>query len=102
MKLFIYYFRMGSGDEYLKYKEGYYYKFYKLKYFYFYLSLGINGKFDFKFCISLFKYVGDGDKNVEKIKYDVKKFYRSFYINSDNFLRKRFLSLLGLLENIDM
>lgn len=102
MKLSIHHSRMGSGDEHSKHKEGHHHKSHKSKHSHSHSSSGTNGKPDLKLRISLPKHVGDGDKNVEKIKLDAKKSHRSPHTNSDNFSRKRPLSPSGLSENIDM
>lgn len=102
MKLSIHHSRMGMGDEHSKHKEGHHHKSHKSKHSHSHSSSGTNGKPDLKLRISLPKHVGDGDKNVEKVKLDAKKSHRSPHTNSDNLSRKRPLSPSGLSENIDM
>lgn len=102
MKLSIPPSRMGSGDEHSKHKEGHHHKSHKSKHSHSHQSSGTNGKPDLKLRISLPKHVGDGDKNVDKIRMESKKIHRSPHGNGDNLSRKRPLSPSGLLENNDI
>lgn len=93
--------RTGSGDEHSK--HGHHHKSHKSKHSHSHSSSGTNGKTDLVVRISLPKNVGDGDKNVEKVKMESKKLHGSSPLtNSDHPSRKRPLSPTGVLENSDL